>query len=749
MARPADSSRETFNLVTATFIVAMIVMRCLVVLSPHLAFGTDPLLDPTAGPDITPLGMMLWDAAVLLACAVALLHERRVGRSIDWRLMGLALAPLPVLAWHASQSFDDLWRGAGWFSAVISAATLAHLARDRGVRASAAAVLVAVIAPLVIRGASQVFIEHAETLRYYREHRLDVLAAQGIEPGSNAAAIFERRLMQPEATGWFPLANVFGSFMVAGVVVMLGLLVAAVRARTPSGWWGVLALGLAGAIVGLILCGSKGAYAAAGLGVGVLGMLWLNARINVRRAGMTGGGLVMAAVIAAMLGVIVRGVVLPEGFAGEKSVLFRWHYAVASARIVADHPLTGAGPDGYQPAYVLHRLPNAPEEVASAHSVFLDWLASLGVWGLAWIVLAMLLVWRAGVRSVTPDEPADQSASSVRGAISLAMLTLAMAAALIVQEMRVLDGASLVPRIVGFAALIALALVLRRVLLALPGQAIAMSLAAGAAALLAHGQIELTFTQPGAAGWALALLGVAGAGGGGNARDGRPGGGDDAARATRGPSRIAWLAPGAVAAYTVLLITGGAVPAWRAKSVADEAARGLASLGSAARTDPARHRETRKRASDLLLEAHERLPGDWRLLLAAAEQRMIAGQLTQPAKAEDMMQALSLAERAMAIRRIPRTVAAAAGMAESIARVTGHAADWDHAIALRREAAGLDPHGLTPRLALADVLWESGRHDEAREQYRRVLAIDEAWRLDELKRLSESDRTRVHERTMK
>ena len=94
--------------------------------------------------------------------------------------------------------------------------------------------------------------------------------------------------------------------------------------------------------------------------------------------------------------VALRGAVLPEGFLGDKSLLFRWHYTIASAHIVADAPWRGVGPDGSQAAYSLHRVPRNPEEVTSAHSMFWDWLCALGISGAAWIALVAFLLWRAG-----------------------------------------------------------------------------------------------------------------------------------------------------------------------------------------------------------------------------------------------------------------------------------------------------------------------------------------------------------------
>ena len=42
-------------------------------------------------------------------------------------------------------------------------------------------------------------------------------------------------------------------------------------------------------------------------------------------------------------------------------------------------PLVGVGPDGFQDAYLQFKPVRSPEDVASAHSMTVDWLASIGV----------------------------------------------------------------------------------------------------------------------------------------------------------------------------------------------------------------------------------------------------------------------------------------------------------------------------------------------------------------------------------
>ena len=66
---------------------------------------------------------------------------------------------------------------------------------------------------------------------------------------------------------------------------------------------------------------------------------------------------------------------------GEKSLLFRWHYALGAFRIFASDPYLGVGPDGFQSAFLSMKNAFNPEEPVSAHNVVLDWFSTLGPQG--------------------------------------------------------------------------------------------------------------------------------------------------------------------------------------------------------------------------------------------------------------------------------------------------------------------------------------------------------------------------------
>src|SRR5258705_354539 len=121
------------------------------------------------------------------------------------------------------------------------------------------------------QGLLQIWVEHPATVENFRANREAFLAAQGWAPDSPAARGFERRLLQAEATGWFGMANIYGSFCAAALTVMLGWSIQAWQAtrrnELPSGWPGALSIGAVGAAAGIWMAGSKGGVAGAGVGI--------------------------------------------------------------------------------------------------------------------------------------------------------------------------------------------------------------------------------------------------------------------------------------------------------------------------------------------------------------------------------------------------------------------------------------------------------------------------------------------------
>jgi len=438
-------------------IVVFAFVRCVQTIVPHVVFDINPALSPDPLPGIGPVGSLIIDSLVLVACALGLLGIVLGKKSINWWLVLLAMVPIPVIIYHGLDDIGNMWRGTTWAASAISCVVLVHLASDRKLRLVLFVVLFAVLLPLVVRGAmqSQVTIFgatiegsiYAQQIEEFENYKEEFFEDRGWEEGSAAARIFERRTRQGNPKGWFPTTNIFASLIACGLVVSIGLGIGAIRNKQTSGWIGLWAIIAITMVMALLISGSKGAIFAslAGLVLLVVPRIAILKKIfTPRRA----GALIIAMIGLALLAVVVRGTVLNEGFLGEKSLLFRWHYLAGAGKSISENPLLGVGPDEFKTAYTLNRLERSPEEVTSVHSAFVDWISMLGMSGIAWVLLVLLLLYRAGSQIDNCDD--DWLSAS------------------------------------------------------LP-----WSLTAAASALFIHAQIEMTLFDPGSSMWIFCILGIA------------------------------------------------------------------------------------------------------------------------------------------------------------------------------------------------------------------------------------------------
>jgi O-antigen ligase/tetratricopeptide (TPR) repeat protein len=771
--------------------VSIAAMRCVIEFVPDPYFDVDPAITPGSRGAAGPLVSLALDVTLLMSCAAALLGEALAKRRIDWRLLVIAaIGAIPVIV-HGVGDLDDLWRGSCWLAAVIGAVAAAHLARDPAMRNTMLAVLLAAAVPVIARGAVQTLHEHAQTVATFRDNAEHILRQQGIEPGSPSAAIYERRLLQNQPLGWFITTNVFATMMAATMIISIGLVIAAVRARLPGGWTGAIGLVGLAAAAGLGMTGSKGAIGVAAIGALLLLLPMISMPIQRVMSSRFGGWVVIALIALVLLSVIARGTLLPEGFAGDKSLLFRWHYMAASARIIAQEPLVGTGPDHFQQFYTLHRVPRNPEEVASAHSVFIDWLATLGLGGgAAWTAVAIVMLYRAGRSASSAPHPIHDSHPDPQRQQIVACIfaSLALIFALAI-EWNVIssDPVIIMSRVLGVLGFLAIAVMAQRIAERAPGPLVHWSLAAGAITLMMHSQIEMTLTQPNAAVWGLMLLGAAAA----------------SEKEQCGSPRL-WIgavASAALVALSVWIAAAGLTPLWKQHLAMRHAAESLRPIGamrwnlnqalsardSRARLDAmgrivvaAEHAEIPLAMSDLeaamrdgprsaafaemvsTWDAQEQLrrtdaatalirSGQWRALLAAAEQLASLAELAAREGGDDrrrayLEQAVDVAEQAADQGGRPRATSLAGSLAHRLASITGDSAHWSRAIDHLERLAANDPHGIGPWMRLGDALWDAGRRDEAIIASRRALENDANFELDPLKQLTAGDRARLIER---
>lgn len=465
MSVPREGGRFTRAFIALG--VALVLLASLLLarlpLTPLPYWDSDPLFTPPAlaEPKSQPLLDVLTASldSVGPTASVTLCVAGLCGAALVLALSPRGMSPLAgVLGLVGSAALLwGLWRepsmertrlACHWLLAIWGGMAVWHLGADRRWRALVLGLLLGFLVVLTAKGVLQVAVEHSATVATFEEDRATILRSRGWEVGSPAALAYERRLRQPEATGWFGLSNVYATFMACGLVAGTGLWTRT-RRRDTLAALGAGALALA-CLTGLALSRSKGGIAAAGAGFAVLGLAavarkrgWAAHPMADRIAGL----LAVGCGVAALFAVAARGV-LGTGLS-ELSLLFRWYYLEASSRILMQHPLTGVGPDGFQAAYARFKNPLSPEEVTSPHSIGADFLCTLGIAGLAWVMLLAWWTHRAGpgLLASPGDAPAHEELKSDR---------LRLTRPRVYAMLAVLAGVTLLPQVIAPATTVAL-----------------------------------------------------------------------------------------------------------------------------------------------------------------------------------------------------------------------------------------------------------------------------------------------------
>lgn len=373
-------------------LVFPVLLRVCVLIIPDMYFANDPRYLPIPPEGLGPAGSIFLDWLSITGLALALIYEQRVGRGINWLVMLLFIIPIGVIAYHSSTSLDNMRTGSNWIAAVAVGIGAAHLSRDATIRFTIIASIMALIVPLSIKAIYQVFVEHPIMVDEYSKAPEMVLLSHGWESDSIQANLYERRLSQPEATGWLALSNVFGSVLAGFTAFWITTALVSARSKLSSGWIGLLTIIALASMFAVALTFSKGAIATAILGIFLAGLILLP-RNKRRKLIPYTASITILLIILAILGTIFRGAVLGENIDLDGySLLFRWQYWVGAYHIFVNNILAGCGPEGFKAAYMIFKPPVSPEEVTFPHSVFITWISTLGISGISWIILTIIFV---------------------------------------------------------------------------------------------------------------------------------------------------------------------------------------------------------------------------------------------------------------------------------------------------------------------------------------------------------------------
>ena len=380
-------------------LLGLVAVRCWILLDRRLP--TESLADLADGRAwAEPAGLFL--DLLLVAVAAGVLSARWMeGKKVHWLWVALWALGAAVAIGHAWADPLSQARAFAWVGATAAAVAAAHLGADPAYRRVLMAGAVALAVPLMAEGVFQYTHQHDQMVAEYESNRAEHHRRMGHD--TRTIQKYERRLKQREPRGPFPFANLYATVSLSLGFGALGLAWGLWRGGGPKpAFTAALVLGIV-SLGAVLLSGSKGAAVACAVAAGAIGAAaWTARKVRLKKTVWVAAA--CGVIVIGFAAVLLRGAAgAPQTAAGERSLLFRSHYWSAAASMLEQKPWFGVGPGRFQHAYLQHKPPINPEEVADPHNVFVAWVAALGLGGLAWA----MWVWAMWVRSATAAAERD------------------------------------------------------------------------------------------------------------------------------------------------------------------------------------------------------------------------------------------------------------------------------------------------------------------------------------------------------
>ncbi|MHC4122926.1 MAG: O-antigen ligase family protein [Planctomycetota bacterium] len=229
-------------------------------------------------------------------------------------------------------------------------------------------------------------------IEQYEQNPENILRSLGIKAGSFQQMMFEHRLYSKDVNGFFTTSNSAGSFAMMAFFAAVAVLWERFKnlsQKTYSYIYFLIAAALALLVlIGLILTQSKGAITALLIAVFmfVTYLAFGNRLKKYKKSILIIVLLVLPILAAAIICYGAKHHRLPGG----NSMLVRWQYWQASAKMYLDHWPTGVGPGNFPNFYPYYKPAAALETVSEPHNFLMNILTQYGPFGLAGFLAVFL-----------------------------------------------------------------------------------------------------------------------------------------------------------------------------------------------------------------------------------------------------------------------------------------------------------------------------------------------------------------------
>ena len=391
-------NKPRFNLLDSILLGACAIIvagRCQINESLPLMWKVSgPILDIQLGAAETPALLVFAGLIVTLTAIYVIANLAR--KTFRWRATGL-LVPLSLLVFagimsaaHASNKHTAAIAAMNLCAAMLMAVLLVQLLREPEQKRFLLSVIIATGFTMAYRCWEQYQYDSDASVAQFEANSETMMRAQGIEPGTYAAAQFAERVASRDIGGYFIISNTTASFFIlaimgAGAVYLNNLR----RLYAERSWLLLLGGGCVLAIVaGMLITESKGGILA-GLAAGGFAVVFYLLRNFLSRHYKS------IIIVSLILIILTAGVIAWYGTTHNRlpsnSMWVRWQYWQAAGEMIKDNPLWGVGPENFGIHYMHYLDPAAPEVVKDPHSVPVAILSQWGILGLAalsWAAIA-------------------------------------------------------------------------------------------------------------------------------------------------------------------------------------------------------------------------------------------------------------------------------------------------------------------------------------------------------------------------
>lgn len=401
-AAGATGSNERLNHVLLVILLALIPLRT-VVNETH-TFESPRLLRALQSPGtVQPATTFTIDAIICAVAGILLVRQFRRGIKPQWTGGELGFVLLAAAAListiRAGQKHLALIGTIDFLSTLVYFFALRQLLTSPRHIRLALCVLTGTAATIAFKAAWQHFVELPDTIRYFEEHRAELMgpSTNGASP-PGFAHDFEMRMRSGAVTGFYGHPNLLASQLIIFITAAASLVVDRLKRHISAAAIAIPALLILALFAVLLGTQSKGAIAACLIGAA----FWIGCSLLRRLRLPPGRAVALGWIVAALATVSIVGLLRAKPDALGRSILFRYMYWQGAADMMRELGILGIGADNFGRHFTRFKQVECPEEVESPHSWPVQFATEWGVIGLAGFLFLGIGVSRRAARSPEP-----------------------------------------------------------------------------------------------------------------------------------------------------------------------------------------------------------------------------------------------------------------------------------------------------------------------------------------------------------